>query len=286
MVFSFSELRSRLRYLYLMSHRLEGVYGMMAKIHREQLLKEEHANDPKKLAFFGFTAYSMGDEDGIQAEIFRRIGTTNRQFIEFGCGDGTENNTVYLLLSGWTGLWMDGSSSEMAIVRKELKPYLDAGKLQAHNTFITRDNINTLIRQAGLSEEPDLLVIDIDGNDYHIWEAIDCVRPRVVCVEYNATFRPPVKVVQEYKADAAWDGSNFGGASLKALEELGRRKGYALVGCSLVGSNSFYVREDLLGDHFSPQCTAENHFREAYYDAYVRGLTRHRRGVGVYRVLP
>lgn len=270
-----------------MSHRLEGVYGVLAKAHREAKLAEEYADDAKKLAHFGFSAYSIADEDGIQSEIFRRIGTTNRQFIEIGCGDGLQNNTVYLLLSGWAGLWIDACPENIASVRRHLGGYLASDKLAVRRALVAKNNINALIREAGLNKEPDLLVIDIDGNDYHVWESLDCIRPRAVCIEYNATFRPPIKVVQPYKANWVWDGSNFGGASLKALEALGQKKRYALVGCCSAGSNAYFIREDLVGDQFSAPYTAENHFREAFYDSHVRGLTQHRRGVlGSYTILP
>ncbi len=72
--------------------------------HIDQMQREQLA-DPKRLGGYGFSTYSQNDEDGILQEIFRRIGTTNRKFIEFGCGDGLENNTTYLLLSGWRGVW-------------------------------------------------------------------------------------------------------------------------------------------------------------------------------------
>ena len=280
-----SEIKSRLKFFYGMSRRTEAIYAMLNRMYREPLLAAEKAADPLVLAPYGFTAYSQSDDDGMIEEMFRRIGTTNRQFIDFGCAEGIENNTTYLVLTGWTGLWMDGSEANIASIGKLFAQFVQSGKLQAKPAFITRENINGLIRDARMDPEPDLLSIDLDGNDYWIWEAIDVVRPRAVVIEYNAVFRPPHQIVQEYDAAFHWKSDAYYGASLKALEVLGTRKGYALVGCNFAGSNAYFVRNDLVSGKFSHPFTAEHHYREAMYDAFVRGYSRHRKAVGRFRNL-
>ncbi len=106
---------------------------------------------------------------------------------------------------------------------------------------------------AGLSAgEVDLLSIDIDGNDYWLWKAISSVSARVVAIEYNATFRPPISLVQEYRPDAQWNGTNFFGASLSALQDLGEAK-KAMRSSALTSRGwnaSFFVRGDLFGGPF------------------------------------
>jgi hypothetical protein len=136
-------------------------------------------------------------------------------------------------------------------------------QLQLTNAFITRDNISGLIEAARLPEL-DLLSIDIDGNDYWIWQAIS-LRPRVVVVEYNATFRPPVSWTIQYNESHRWNGSDYHGASLQALHDLGRSKGYTLVGCSLSGVNAFFVRDDLLNGEFADANVAELYNPPRYY---------------------
>lgn len=278
-------LKEKIRFFWTVARRAEAIYALLARMHREQNFEKELAQDKRVLAPYGFTAYSMADQDGILQEIFKRIGTTNRQIIEFGCGDGLENNTVYLVLTGWKAFWMDGGDAQTASARSRHAARIANGQLQVKQTFITRENINELLKSSGLGPEIDLLVIDLDGNDYYVWEAINVVNPRVVVVEYNATFRPPVKIVQEYKADHVWDSTNFFGASLAALADLADKKGYALVGCNYTGIDAFFVRKDLLGDHFAGPYTAERHYRPPMYDAYVRGFSFHQRQVGPYRVL-
>ena len=101
-----------------------------------------------------------------------------------------------------------------------------------------------------LPRELDLLSIDIDGNDYFVWEAITAIEPRVVVIEYNSKFPPPMRWTIRYDPAHEWDGSDQFGASLQSLADLGIRKGYRLVGCNITGTNAFFVRADLAGDHF------------------------------------
>ena len=144
-----------------------------------------------------------------------------------------ENNSTYLLLTGWTGLWMDGSESNINIITSSFGKYTSNKSLAVKQVFITRENIDSLISSAGFSGELDFMSIDIDGNDYWLWEALTAVRPRVVAIEYNATFRPPNALVQEYNPTHVWNSDNAFGASLSALTALGEKLGYVLVGLLL-----------------------------------------------------
>jgi hypothetical protein len=285
MPWSLRGITEKVRFFYYLAHRAESIYALLARMYYEPRLAAEKAADPKTLTYHGFTGYSMADEDGIIEEIFRRIGVTNRQFFEFGCGNGLENNSTYLLFTGWGGVWLDGSEEGIRSVKTHFAGQIQSGKLKAKQTFITAENINALVRETGVDPEPDFLCIDIDGNDYWIWKALEGIRPRVVAIEYNGTFRPPHKIVQTYNPAYRWDSSNYFGASLKALEELGRQKGYALVGCNVSGIDAFFVREDLVGDLFSAPFSAEHHYRPPHYDAIVRGFSRHPRGAGPYEIL-
>ncbi|MEI6302509.1 MAG: hypothetical protein WCR74_13790 [Betaproteobacteria bacterium] len=239
------------------------------------LLAQPAYADPRRLERHGFKGYSQQDEDGILQEIFRRIGEGDRRFIEIGVGDGLENNTLYLLYQGWRGLWMDADQERCATIRERFARPIAGGQLALTQAGVNAENINALIADAGFSGlggngagEPDLLSIDIDGNDYHVFDAImnaGVLSPRVVVIEYNARFRPPLKLVQPYDAMYAWDGSDYFGASLCALHELARRKGYALVATNLTGANAFFVRKDLAGDHFYPDTDPAVLFNPARY---------------------
>ena len=106
----------------------------------------------------------------------------------------------------------------------------------------------------------DLLSIDIDGNDYHVWQAVECVKPKVVVIEYNAKFPPDLEWVMPYEETHAWMGTDKHGASLKAFERLGDRLGYSLVATNISGVNAFFVRKDLTQDKFAGPATAETFY--------------------------
>jgi len=216
--------------------------------------------DPKRLIRHGYKVYSQNDEDGIIAEIFRRIGIAHRTFVEFGVETGIECNTVKLLIEGWRGLWIEADPQSADLIRANFEPFIAEDKLMLVESRITAENIDMLLRQGRMRAEVDLLSIDIDCNDYWVWKAISAIDPRVVAIEYNATLRPPMSLVVPYRPDASWDGSNFYGASLEALVRLAAAKGYRMVGCSVAGVNAFFVRADLCGDRFLEPATAEEHY--------------------------
>ncbi len=223
-----------------------------------EILADERYADPRRLERHGRKVYSQNDEDGILEEIFRRIGTASRSFVEFGVTDGRENNTLKLLLEGWHGLWIEAGAAYCEKIRRSFGGQIDAGALELVQSMVTAENIDALIGGARVARaaELDLLSIDIDGNDYHVLAAIRAVRPRVVVIEYNAKFPPPMDMVIRYDPQHAWDGTDYMGASLQALAGLGARLGYRLVGTNVSGSNAFFVRSDLAGDRFFAPATA------------------------------
>ncbi|MBV8140139.1 MAG: hypothetical protein JO121_31555 [Deltaproteobacteria bacterium] len=239
---------------------------MLAREAVQRILKEPRFQDIRRLEHYGYHAYSQNDEDGIIAEIFRRIGTTDRRFVEIGAGDGYENNTVFLLLQGWSGLWVEADGTNARRITSRLAEPIKEGRLQYLQQFVTRESVNELLLNCQLTGEIDFLSIDIDGNDYYLLEALTALSPRVVAIEYNAMFRPPIIWVNAYDPRRSWDGGNAYGASLSALEQLGRRKGYALVGTGIVGVNAFFVRNNLVADHFAGPFTADNLFNEPAYE--------------------
>jgi hypothetical protein len=246
---------------------------------RSQVLDTPRHRDPRRLTQHGYKVYSQHDEDGILAEIFRRIGTTNRTFVEFGVGRGDECNTVWLLMQGWSGAWIEANAAAYKSICGTHDNWISSGKLSIANAFITAETINGLISSAGVVGEIDLLSIDIDSADYWVWRAIEVISPRVVVVEYNATWAPPVSAVVPYDPNMRWNRTNYFGASLCALTMLGRSKGYDLVGCSLSGVNAFFVRQDLTQGRFLEPGVAEAHYEPPRY-VLVKLPSGHPRGVG------
>ncbi|HVS70146.1 MAG TPA: hypothetical protein VHQ47_02710 [Phycisphaerae bacterium] len=217
---------------------------------------------PLRLTRHEHQVYSQHGEDGIIAEVLRRVGTSRKVFLEIGVGDGLENNSAFLLAQGWTGCWLEGSNACCDKIRRGFKRQMASGSLTLKQSFITRENINSLVEGW---EAVDVLSIDIDLNTYYIWEAIRHIGARLIVVEYNGTVPPSVDWKARYDANGWWDGSNYMGASLKAYELLGIKLGYSLVGCDISGTNAFFVRNDLVEGRFHGPFTAEEHFEPARY---------------------
>jgi hypothetical protein len=235
---------------------------------RRNLYDHPRFQGPDKLNRFEFQAFSQFGEDGLIAEIFKRIGTTNRYFVEFGVENGTETNTTYLLYQDWKGLWIDGSEENATAIRQSFSKSVASQNLTVLRSFITAENIESLFREAQVPEEFDLLSIDIDRNDYYVWDAINNFRPRVVIIEYNSIYHPGCHFVVDYDANAVWDGSSNTSASLESLYELGLKKGYVLVASSFAGVNAFFVRKDLVEGHFTGPFTAAHHHEPPRYWLY------------------
>ncbi len=243
--------------------------------------------------------YSQNGEDGIINFIFSEIGTTNKFSVEFGVGNGFECNTIHLLeKKGWKGLMIDyGADQEIQLeniikkawsnrnlglmhnIRKDLKFFkkmINRKKrstlfqLSIKNEKVTAENIQNLFQKYNVPKNFDLLSIDIDYNDYWVWKSIVDFYPRVVIIEYNSSIPPNECRVVPYDPDAKWDGTNYFGASLLALKNLGLKKGYTLVGCDGAGVNAFFIKSDLIEDKTIGD--VEKLYKAPKYGAIINGI--------------
>ena len=218
-----------------------------------EILAQVKKLDEKALIIYGRKVYSQCDEDGIIEEIFNRIGTTDKTFIEIGCGQGLENNTHYLLLKGWKGVWIDGSNENIRFIKNQLGYRGDKNKkLSITQTYVDRDNINPILKEnlvqiAHEGTTVDFLSMDIDGNDLEVLRHINAVSPRVICVEYNAKFPPSLCETINYDPAHRWQGDDYQGSSLAAIHLVMESNGYTLVSCSIAGTNAFFVRNEDIG---------------------------------------
>lgn len=194
-----------------------------------------------------FRVFSQWGEDGIIDWLVSRISNINSSFVEFGVQNYRESNTRYLLMAqNWRGLVLDGSMAHIADIRSQ--DIYWRHELQAECAFIDRDNINGLIAELGFEGEIGLLSIDIDGNDYWVWQAIEVVSPSIVVCEYNAVLGDILPLTIPYAADFFRTRSHYSnlyfGASIRALVKLGESKGYVFVGTTSTGCNAFFIRRD------------------------------------------
>lgn len=203
--------------------------------------------------------HSQNGEDGLLMALFTRLGTTDSTVVEFGVAEGLEclgRNLVQNL--GWRGLLMDGSRDNVLFADWYYHEIARLSRDRVRNVcvFVTEENINGILQAKGFGGDPDLLVIDLDGNDYWVWRAITVVRPRVVVVEYNASFGPDRSITVPYdpafKRLKMHPSGLYHGASLRALDCLAREKGYGLAGCDDHGVNAFFVRDDVAAGRLEP----------------------------------
>lgn len=225
-----------------------------------------------------FQVFSQNGEDGIIQEIFDRIGTTNKFFVEFGTETGVETNSCLLLVKGWKGLWIEASDKMYNQLKIDFREQIKSSQLQAFKEFVTKDNIEALLDKAKTPIELDLLSIDIDGNDYWVWKNVVKYKPRVVVIEYNGAFVPPIEWIMKYNPNHWWKGDSYFGASLESINKLANSKGYKLVGCCFHGVNAFFVREDLIEDKFTGPFTSEHYFEP--HRTYLNNKSSHPRKFG------
>jgi hypothetical protein len=209
-------------------------------------MSEPHLAQKQALRNSEAKVFSQFNEDGILKMLFDRLPLGSRRFAEFGIGNGKECNTANLsIFGGWAGLLMDGNATDVEKAKRfyNSRPEISPGQVTVNPVFINTENIDAVLAAAA---PVDLLSIDIDGMDLWIWRAIKTIQPRVIVIEYNATFGPlkSVSVVYDPQFDRHryHPSGLYHGASLAALAKVGREKGYILVGCESHGANAFFVQ--------------------------------------------
>lgn len=225
--------------------------------------RRQRPEDLPALSDVEFRCYSQNGEDGILLYIFSVLGITDRRVVEVGAGDGIECNAANLIVNhGWRGRLIDVDPWQLASGRAfyALCPHTRISPPTLVAAWITSTNVNRLVLHHGVAGPIDLLSLDVDGNDYWIWRALDCVEPRVVVLEFNALCGPEQSVTIPCRDDFRRDLARpyYFGASLAAFVTLGREKGYHLVGVQSLGFNAFFVRagvgEDLLPERSPREC--------------------------------
>jgi len=224
----------------------------------------------KSLEEAEFKVFSQWGEDGILQYLIHRVPIPNRVFVEFGVEDYSEANTRFLLMhDNWEGLIMDADPTlESRLKEQEL---YWRHQLKAKSSFITAENINDLIREAGIQGDIGLLSVDIDGNDYWVWKAISVISPRIVVCEYNAVFETRHEITTPYRPDFYKTRHHYSnlcfGASLPAICRLAEEKGYDFIGCNSEGSNAFFVQKGIAGG--LPKPTLEAGYRKSKFRSSI-----------------
>jgi hypothetical protein len=206
-----------------------------------------------KLSDLEFRVFSQFGDDGIIQYLTKNIEIPVKSFIEFGVEDFFESNTRFLLQKdNWSGFVIDGSAAHISKLKSA--PFFWKHDLEAKSIFITRENIAGLLapyikKWGGLG----ILHIDLDGNDYWIWEELN-IRPVILILEYNSTFGSQRSITVPYnssfhRTDAHYS-NLYWGSSLKALHDLSLSRGYKFIGCNSAGNNAYFIREEHFNDNF------------------------------------
>lgn len=243
-----------------------GTKNMLMQMYRERAANGEVLN----FQDVAYSNYSQFGEDGVLEYIFALIGATNRIVVEMCCGIAAECNATNLILNhNWAGLLFDGNEKNIAqgkaFFNKLISHYRHPKLIPA---WITKNNINDLIRDNLVSGEIDLFSLDIDGVDYWLLEALDVITPRVIILEAQLHLGPDLEYTIPYRDDFVVGTLEFegaqtlmhSGASVRAFNSLLEKKGYRLVGhIGGLSPNVVFIKNGLGEDYF-PAVAVEDIF--------------------------
>lgn len=206
------------------------------------LAREIDPRDPRSWEFSGF---SQNGEDGILDVLRRRLGWSNHYVVEIGAADGTENNSSWLLLTErYEGLMIEGDPRQSARARRNVARYSIGS--ECLSMFVTLGTVDRILEHV-VYPDPDVFSLDIDGNDYHIANALfdRGFRPKIVSVEYNSAFGPERSVSSIYRDDfrrtTAHPSYLYYGVSIAGWKTFFAKRGYRFVTVDSNGVNAFFV---------------------------------------------
>jgi hypothetical protein len=229
-----------------LSNKIDNIQMALGRIEKRQLEQSK----PERPVDWEFKVTSQWGEDGIIQMLVSKVPIDNKIFVEFGVENYTESNTRFLLQNNnWSGLVIDGSEENVRYIKNDVIYW--RYNLKAHCEFISKDNIDRIFADNGVRGEIGLLSVDIDGNDYWIWESIKSIQPRIIVAEYNSLFGPSAKVSipydQSFVRRSNGRPNQYYGVSIAALTHLANKRGYELVAGNSAGNNVFFVKKEFVG---------------------------------------
>jgi len=164
--------------------------------------------------------YSQDGEDGVIEEIFKRLSINKGTFVEFGAWDGKYlSNTFALLEKNWAGVYIEGDKSRFQDLIVNMESMKD--NVELINLYVKthgKNSLDNILSRTKIGKDFDLLSIDIDTYDWHIWESLKIFRPKVVVIEINSSI--PIGIYQTHH------GQEIKGSSFSSTISLGKQKGY------------------------------------------------------------
>ena len=201
-----------------------------------------------KAADVEFQVYSQWGEDGIIDWLINKFPEIPKSFLEIGTQDYTESNTRFLLINrNWDGFLIEADKAAIKDIKSQRVYWKH--NLRAINEFITKDNINNIIKKFNIPKKLGLLSLDIDGVDYWVLNKLSVLDPSIIICEYNSLFGQKKSVTVPYKENfirSDMHHSNlYYGASIKAFIDLMKKKNYFLIGTNSAGNNAFFVKKNI-----------------------------------------
>jgi len=208
--------------------------------------------------------YSQHGEDGLLEYILSKL-PTNKWVVEFGAWDAKHLSNTYHFIEklNYSAVLIEGEPSRMIDLEKNTEAFKE--RVHPINAFVGFEGENTLdnlLKKTPIPVDFDVLSIDIDGKDYHVWEAFNNYKPKVVIIEINSRKKPHEDQIHA-KDDDTWV-SFVSGTSLKSVTELANKKGYALIANVLC--NALFIDKKYLNLFFDKEPTPEQVFTYEAYD--------------------
>lgn len=229
------------------------------------------------LASVGFKRHSEFEEDGVILYLMTLAGCAQRTVVEISAQDGRTCMAANLIIHHrWRGFLFDGDAAFVRAGRRFFgrHPATRADPPVFEACWFTRDNINSVLASHGVPPEIDVLSLDVDGVDLHLWAALTCTSPRLLVCEFNNAIPAALSLTVPYSDDFDFGREPHAlhrSASLAAYVEVGRAKGYRLVGFNALGFNAYFLRDDVLAAEFAEMpasALTENGFAARMRDAH------------------
>jgi hypothetical protein len=228
--------------------------NLLFSLVREYSSLDNNTNDHKNiLRKQEAKLFSQHGEDGLLMYLVSKIGVLSKTMLEIGIGDGSECNSRNFIENFKWNCWLiDGNKDNISKAEHHYNKNLNSDNISTYYSWVTKENIEKSIEDLKIPINIDILSIDIDGNDFWVWKSIQNINPRIVVIEYNASFGMERSVTVPYEPNfdryKKHKSGYYHGASLLALTKLGKEKGYSLICCNSHGVNAFFIKDDYFED--------------------------------------
>jgi hypothetical protein len=213
--------------------------------------------DPTGLRKFAIPSYSQWGEDGLIRYVLNHLPVTDKWCVEFGAWDGIHLSNTYDLVknAGYNAVFIEGNSLKFESLQENMASYPNVLTIFKFVEVEGNNTLDNILMQTPITKNLDLLSIDIDGNDYHIWKSLQFYSPKVVVIEIKQTEKPGVIKINNKNSETSW---TEGGTSISSMTSLANEKGYRLL--AAFGFNAFYIKQEFYGLFFDRDYSIEDIF--------------------------